>query len=319
MKKLICVLAAIAVAVSQAIVSYADEINPIYASKEIQNDMQNNMYDVSSSYGFLFGTNDVRFDFETAIPVYYPGEYDKEKEYKSFSEVINFSERYAVPVYNSVNGEFLGLAKFGQIPSYDELPQILKDDEDSVEQSLNHAGEWELKSYTYSAYDENLLYRAANNSKTADNIYYVEMEGMDRVGLLYVSADENGALSEEFLDVSRNWDDENLTYVSGGELLEELAYAAEHGYPKVIGGKPPVDNEPVDYGELEEDTEWSTPSEEVPKVPAPAEEETSTEETSEVPVEVAENPKTGNGNFAAVIFAGFSAAAVLFRLRKFTN
>ena len=173
MKKIICILSAIAVIVSLAIVSSAKEINSVYASKSIQNDIQTNMYDVSSSYNFLFGTNNIKFDFSSAIPVYQVGEYNQENDYRFFSDIITFSERYAVPVYNSSSNEFLGFAKFGKIVPYDELPQILKDHDYTANLSLNHAGEWELKSFTSDNYYENLLYQIENNKNPANKVYYV--------------------------------------------------------------------------------------------------------------------------------------------------
>ena len=319
MKKVICILSAIVFMISQAVLSYADDINPVYAPESIQNDMKTNMYDDSSAYNFLFGTKNVRFDFNSAIPVY-SDKYDKETEYSSFSEMIFFTERYAVPVYNSKSNEFLGLARFGKIAPYDELPQVLKDDEYYADLSLHHAGEWELKSFTNTTYYENLLYQIENNNAPADKVYYVEILYLNRYGLLYVSSNENGELTENFLDVSKadSNDGESSVYISGEELLREFDYKEEHTNGDEVTGYSSLafddeleedTDEPIDYKkeELEEDTsENNIPNED------PAEEGSNLS----APVEAVSNPPTGNNGLEAIAFVIFSASICLLYSHK---
>lgn len=314
MKKIICILSAIVFMTSQAVLSYADDINPVYAPESIQNDMKTNMYDDSSAYNFLFGTKNVRFDFNSAIPVY-ACKYDKETDYSSFSEMIFFTERYAVPVYNSKSNEFLGLANFGEIVPYDELHPVLKDDEYYVNQSLQHAGEWEIKSFTNTTYYENLLYQIENNNNPADKVYYVEILYLNRYGLLYVSSNENGELTENFLDVSKadSNDGENSVYISGEELLREFDYRAEHtngdevtGYNNLASDYELEEDtdEPVDHGneDLEEDTSESN---------IPNEDSADEESNLSAPVEAASNPPTGNNELEIIAFVIFSASLCL--------
>ncbi len=323
MKKVICILSAVVFMISQAVLSYADYINPVYAPESIQNDMKTNMYDDSSAYNFLFGTKNVRFDFNSAIPVY-SDKYDKETEYSSFSEMIFFTERYAVPVYNSKSNEFLGLARFGKIVPYDELPQILKDHDYTAELSLHHAGEWELKSFSSDNYYENLLYKIENNNAPADKVYYVEILYLNRYGLLYVSSDENGELTENFLDVSKadSNDGENSVCISGEELLREFDYKAEHtngdevtGYNNLASDYELEEDtdEPIDYGneELEEDTSENN----IPN------EDTADEESNlSAPVEAVSNPPTGNNELEIIIaFVIFSASVCLHRYACFIH
>ena len=242
MKRLFFILSAIALMISQAFISYADENNSIYASNGITNDIQTNMYDDSSSYSFIFGTRNVRIDFNSAIPVYHISKYSQENDYKYFSDIIDFTDRYAIPVYNKDSNKFLGLAKFGKIMTYDELPDILKLDDYTSELSLQHAGEWEIKSFSNDKHYKNLIYQIENNDIPADNVYYVEIENLNRCGLLYVSLNENGELIENFLDVSNanntstysNNVDNNL-YVTGKELLEEIDYVERSANDEIKG------------------------------------------------------------------------------------
>ena len=314
MKKVICILSAIVFMISQAVLSYADDINPVYAPESIQNDMKTNMYDDSSAYNFLFGTKNVRFDFNSAIPVY-SCKYDKETEYSSFSEMIFFTERYAVPVYNSKSNEFLGLARFGKIVPYNELHPVLKDDEYYADLSLQHEGEWELKSFTNTTYYENLLYQIENNNAPADKVYYVEILYLNRYGLLYVSSNENGELTENFLDVSKtdSNDGENNVYISGDELLREFAYEEEHtngdevtGYNNLASYDELEEDtdEPVDYGneDLEEDTSENN---------IPNENRADEESNLSAPVEAVSNPPTGNNELEIIAFVIFSASICL--------
>lgn len=215
MKKLICVLTAAVLMISQAVVSYADNLNPVYAPESVRDDMKTNLYDDSDAYVFLFGTSNVRFDFDSAMPIYAI----KRGSGVYISEMIFFTERYAVPVYDSKSDTFFGFAAFGKIAAYDDLPPILKEHEYSVEQSLNHAGEWELKRFGQTKYQDNLLYCIENTDISADKVYYIEDEAYGNYGLLYVSKSKDGSVSERFLDVSET--DGAPVFYTGEELLNK--------------------------------------------------------------------------------------------------
>lgn len=266
MKKIIAFIAALAAtALLMSFQVYAERDIKMFASARERSSIQANMYDDSAAYGFLFGTADVAFDFEYAMPVYYISGYDKEHIPDSLSDIMIFSERFKVPVYD-LKSNFLGFAEFGQIQATDELAEELRNDPAEMKKSTEHSGEWEIKSFSEGAFDDNLIeiitrdrQLSSDMSHSYDKVYYVELFTLNKSGLLYTS----DSMSEErFFSVSdvyyskmRADYNESDLYFSGSEILSRLISITDNAYGS--GGIWEDGNaDSADYEEIEETVEY---------------------------------------------------------------
>ena len=213
----------------------AENSPQIFAAPSIINEIKNNMYDDTSAYVFLFGSQDVTFDFDSMLPVYYVADCNSPE---SLADNMVFSERYKVPVYD-IKNKFLGFAEFGKILPVNELPAELQNDPSYVKKSTEHEGEWEIKSFSEGGFEDSLfalLNKPCPQSlSSSSNIYYVDIYALDMSGFLYVSdGDEN---SEWFCEVTNNLTE---TYslqekpMSGNDVAEKLIKLID--YAKSIGG-----------------------------------------------------------------------------------
>ncbi|MCD7729909.1 MAG: hypothetical protein LUI05_00215 [Oscillospiraceae bacterium] len=240
-KVIIYILATMITFLSLPTNSYAEESLQMYATSNVKNIIQSNMYDDTPSYMFLFGTENVIFDFDSMLPVYYINDYNRQGTSELLTDIMIFSERYKVPVYNSSNA-FLGFAEFGEIQSLNELSTELQNDPSYIEKCTEHMGEWEIKCFSEGNFENNLINELAktetallDNTVSYNEVFYVDIYPLQKSGLLYV--DKNDIVSEQFCEVTNNQISNysaSETYASGTDILNQIISVID--YAEAVGG-----------------------------------------------------------------------------------
>lgn len=112
MKTKICTALAVAAMISLSAVNvYADENTALIASETAGYSIENNFSEEDIEYyDFLFGTSDVKIEFENAAPYYI---FNNNSQYENISDTYSFSGSYYVPVKSS-GGDFLCYAEYRQ-------------------------------------------------------------------------------------------------------------------------------------------------------------------------------------------------------------
>lgn len=236
MKKILIIFFSVLTTVCFLSANICAENSPqIFAAPSIINEIKNNMYDDTSSYVFLFGSQNVTFDFDSILPVYYVADCDSSE---SLADNMVFSERYKVPVYD-IKNKFLGFAEFGKILPVNELSAELQNDSSYVKKSTEHEGEWEIECFSEGGFEDSLfalLNKPCPQSlSSSSNIYYVDIYPLDTSGLLYVSSEDGN--SEWFCKVTNNLTDTYSSQekpVSGKDVAEKVIKLID--YAKSIGG-----------------------------------------------------------------------------------
>ncbi|MBQ8903768.1 MAG: hypothetical protein IJY73_05685 [Oscillospiraceae bacterium] len=209
--------------------------NSLYAKESIATEIQSKMYaDDESSYSFLFGTNDVTFDFDKAMP-FYVLNYSKSIRAETASDMLEYAGYYIVPVLDK-NNNFIAFAEFKQITDSEGVSDILnqylaqgyeKEYNDLLDKCTNHLGEWEIigastGGYTEEFYEfiksDNTIYEQIMSYKqaylTEDNSGY---------NILFVSENEEKYFSfYKYLNSNSTFSVQNNNiFINGDDLLKE--------------------------------------------------------------------------------------------------
>lgn len=309
-KKFLSAVLGFAAVMAVSVTAYAYEpTGEFYAGESIANDISSNLYGGDlGSYFFLYGTQNVTFDFEKAIP-FYVLDYSKSFEAETAADMLEFTGYYIVPTFDA-NNDLIAFTEFQQIDDVETAlekysPYLSQCDEKKynafLEKCTEHSGEWEIVSTSVGGYNEEFYNFICSDEPAYSEIMSYEQayltEDNSGYNILLISDNEEKYFS--FYNYLKN---ENY-FISGEELLEN----AREQYTEFLnsdgdaaGAEGDVfdvgDNWIAEYPDTDEETEDTSADDIQP-----------TETVKEEPE--APNPKTGHYPVSAVL-AAVSAAAI---------
>ncbi len=255
--------------------------NNLYAKESVAAEIKSKMFaDDSSSYYFLFGTHDVTFDFEKAMP-FYVLNHSKSSRATAAADMLEYAGYYIVPVLDKDNN-FIAFAEFKQITDSEDISEMLKQYSDKeyeneynklLDKYTNHSGEWEIigastggyteQFYKFIKSDNNVYKRVMSYEKaylTEDNSGY---------NILLVSENEEQYFSfyKYLKDTSALSSKNDSFFISGKELLKEAKEQYENYKGADTDSAGTADNTVdlnSDENELAEDLNSDEASEKVP-------------------------------------------------------
>ena len=320
-KKFLSAILGFAAVMAVSVTAYAYEpTDEFYADESIANDISSNLYGGDlGSYGFLYGTQNVTFDFEKAMP-FYVLDYSKSFEAETAADMLIFSGYYIVPTLDE-NNALIAFTEFQQIDDVETALEkyssyLSQCDEKKynafLEKSTEHSGEWEIVGTSLGGYNEELYDFIRSDEPAYSEIMSYEQtyltEDNSGYNILLISDNEEKYFS--FYNYLKN---ENY-FISGEELLEN----AREQYTEFLnsdgdaaGAEGDVfdvgDNWIAEYPDTDEETEDTS---------ADDTQTTETEPTKEEP-EVP-NPQTGHYPTAAVLAAVSAAAIFIIGANKYS-
>ena len=296
-----------------------EPMDEFYADESIANDISSNLYGGDlGSYGFLYGTQNVTFDFEKAMP-FYVLDYSKSFEAETAADMLIFSGYYIVPTLDE-NNDLIAFTEFQQINDVETVSEKYslylsqgneKQYNNILEKSMEHSGEWEIVSTSVGGYNEELYDFIRSDEPAYSEIMSYEQayltEDNSGYNILLISDNE-----EKYFSFYNYLNNENYL-ISGEELLEN----AREQYTEFLnsdgdaaGAEGDVfdvgDNWIAEYPDTDEETEDTAADDIQP-----------TEAVKEKPD--APNPKTGHYPVSAVLAAVSAAAICIIGASKYSG
>ncbi len=174
----------------------ADGNNGLFISESDARDIATNIYDQQAAYPFIFGTENVIFDFEHITPVYEISDTIQGVP-SSLSEITVFADRYMLPA-TDLQGNILGIVTLEQ-----------------------NQGKWEIASFKEGINQTTLAILSGDQNVSLEDskVYYLEIGMLEDAGLLYVSDS-----LESYTSLTAKAD-RLLTFTPSGtsDLLSEIA------------------------------------------------------------------------------------------------
>ena len=309
-KKFLSAVLGFAAVMAVSVTAYAYEpTDEFYADESIANDISSNLYGGDlGSYGFLYGTQNVTFDFEKAMP-FYVLDYSKSFEAETAADMLIFSGYYIVPTLDE-NNALIAFTEFQQIDDVETALEkyssyLSQCDEKKynafLEKSTEHSGEWEIVGTSVGGYNVELYDFIRSDEPAYSEIMSYERAYLteDNIGYNILLVSDNEEKYFSFYNYLKN---ENY-FISGEELLEN----AREQYTEFLNSDGDVAGAEGDDFEVSDNWIVEYPDEETEDTAADDTQTTETEPTKEEP-EVP-NPQTGHYPTAAVL-AAVSAAAI---------
>ena len=319
-KKFLSAVLGFAAVMAVSVTAYAYEpMDEFYADESIANDISSNLYDGDlGSYFFLYGTQNVTFDFEKAMP-FYVLDYSKSFEAETAADMLIFSGYYIVPTLDA-NNDLIAFTEFQQIDDVETISEKYslylsqgneKQYNNILEKSMEHSGEWEIVGTSVGGYNEELYDFICSDEPAYSEIMSYEQayltEDNSGYNILLISDNE-----EKYFSFYNYLNNENYL-ISGEELLEN----AREQYTEFLnsdgdaaGAEGDVfdvgDNWIAEYPDTDEETE-DTAADDIQLTEA-------VKEKTDAP-----NPKTGHYPTAAVLAAVSAAAICIIGASKYSG
>lgn len=310
-KKFLSAVLGVAAVLTVSVTAYAYEpTGEFYASESVVEDISSNLYGGDlGSYGFLFGTQNVTFDFEKAMP-FYILDYSKSFEAETAADMLIFSGYYIVPTLDA-NNDLIAFTEFQQIDDAENASEKLslflspgneKQYNDLLEKCTEHSGEWEIVGTSVGGHNEKFYDFIRSDEPAYSEIMSYEQayltEDNSGYNILLISDNEEKYFS--FYKYLNNDDH----FISGEELLEN----AREEYAEYLNSDGNSAGAEGDVFDTDDNwiAEYPDTDEEPEKEPADNMQtaESKSEEESETP-----NPQTGSVPVSTV-FAAISIAAI---------
>lgn len=319
-KKFLSAVLGFAAVMAASVTAYAYEpTDEFYADESIANDISSNLYGGDlGSYFFLYGTQNVTFDFEKAMP-FYVLDYSKSFEAETAADMLIFSGYYIVPTFDE-NNDLIAFTEFQQIDDVETISEKYslylsqgneKQYNNILEKSMEHSGEWEIVGTSVGGYNEELYDFICSDEPAYSEIMSYEQayltEDNSGYNILLISDNE-----EKYFSFYNYLNNENYL-ISGEELLEN----AREQYTEFLnsdgdaaGAEGDVfdvgDNWIAEYPDTDEETE-DTAADDIQLTEA-------VKEKTDAP-----NPKTGHYPVSAVLAAVSAAAICIIGASKYSG
>lgn len=316
-KKFLSAVLGFAAVMAVSVTAYAYEpMDEFYADESIANDISSNLYDGDlGSYFFLYGTQNVTFDFEKAMPFYFLA-YSKSFEAETAADMLIFSGYYIVPTLDA-NNDLIAFTEFQQIEDVNTALEkyssyLSQCDEKKynafLEKSTEHSGEWEIVGTSVGGYNEELYDFIRSDEPAYSEIMSYEQayltEDNSGYNILLISDNE-----EKYFSFYNYLNNENYL-ISGEELLEN----AREQYTEFLNSDGDAAGAEGDDFEVSDNWIVEYPDEETEDTAA--DDIQPTEAIKEEPD--APNPKTGHYPTAAVLAAVSAAAICIIGTNKYS-
>lgn len=311
-KKFLSAVLGFAAVMAVSVTAYAYEpTGEFYADESIANDISSNLYGGDlGSYFFLYGTQNVTFDFEKAMPFYFLA-YSKSFEAETAADMLKFSGYYIVPTLDE-NNDLIAFTEFQQIEDVETALEkyssyLSQCDEKKynafLEKRKKHSGEWEIVSTSVGGYNEEFYNFIRSDEPAYSEIMSYEQAYLteDNIGYNILLISDNEEKYFSFYNYLKN---ENY-FISGEELLEN----AREQYTEFLNSDGDVAGAEGDDFEVSDNWIVEYPDEETEDTTADDTQPTETETEAVKEEPEAPNPKTGHYPTAAVL-AAVSAAAI---------
>lgn len=319
--------------------------NGLYAKESIATEIQSKMFaEDESSYSFLFGTNDVTFEFDRAMP-FYVLNYSESIHATTAADMLEYADYYIVPVLDK-NKKFIAFAEFKQIAVSERVSEILKlyseqgyekEYNDLLDKCTNHLGEWEIIGSSTGGYTEEFYEFIKSDNTTYKQVMSYEQayltEDNSGYNILLISENEEQYFSfYKYLNSNSTFSVQNNNiFISGNELLKEAqkqyeSYVKTEENASGTAGDNVTDDFPGEEEVVFSEKEKLDTNEFEVEVPAEEQNETPANNKDSIPegvltdgrefIEV-ENPKTGSSNiFTAIIAVGTIGISLFFIGKK---
>lgn len=313
-KKFLSAVLGFAAVMAVSVTAYAYEpMDEFYADESIANDISSNLYGGDlGSYFFLYGTQNVTFDFEKAMPFYFLA-YSKSFEAETAADMLRFSGYYIVPTLDA-NNDLIAFTEFQQIDDVETASEKYslylsqgneKQYNNILKKSTEHSGEWEITGTSVGGYNEEFYNFICSDEPAYSEIMSYEQAYLteDNIGYNILLISDNEEKYFSFYNYLKN---ENY-FISGEELLEN----AREQYTEFLNSDGDVAGAEGDGADFEVSDNWIVeyPDEETEDTAADDTKPTETETVTVKEEPEAPNPKTGHYPVSAVL-AAVSAAAI---------
>ncbi len=313
-KKFLSAVLGFAAVMAVSVTAYAYEpTGEFYADESIANDISSNLYGGDlGSYFFLYGTQNVTFDFEKAMPFYFLA-YSKSFEAETAADMLRFSGYYIVPTLDA-NNDLIAFTEFQQIDDVETASEKYslylsqgneKQYNNILKKSTEHSGEWEITGTSAGGYNEEFYNFICSDEPAYSEIMSYEQAYLteDNIGYNILLISDNEEKYFSFYNYLKN---ENY-FISGEELLEN----AREQYTEFLNSDGDVAGAEGDGADFEVSDNWIVeyPDEETEDTAADDTKPTETETVTVKEEPEAPNPKTGHYPVSAVL-AAVSAAAI---------
>lgn len=323
-KKFLSAVLGFAAVMAVSVTAYAYEpTGEFYAGESIANDISSNLYGGDlGSYFFLYGTQNVTFDFEKAIP-FYVLDYSKSFEAETAADMLEFTGYYIVPTFDE-NNDLIAFTEFQQIDDVETAlekysPYLSQCDEKKynafLEKCTEHSGEWEIVSTSVGGYNEEFYNFICSDEPAYSEIMSYEQAYLteDNIGYNILLFSDNEEKYFSFYNYLKN---ENY-FISGEELLEN----AREQYTEFLNSDGDAAGAEGDGADFEVSNNWIVeyPDEETEDTAADDTKPTETETVTVKEEPEAPNPKTGHYPVSAVLAAVSAAAICVIGANKYSG
>lgn len=233
-KRVICIIASLAIMINFSLVTSAQESSytSLFVSESKANELQYNMYeDDKGDYYYLYGTDNIIFDFNHAMPNYVL-DYSKAADAIHASDMLKFTDCYIVPTINTDN-RFIAFTEFKQIPDIQYANAVLQQYSEPEYKEIynelkskytNHEGEWEIVGtfqdgdtedfYSFiTSNDNDILTCQQSYLISDDNGYNILLASGDKE--MYFSFNKYNTQSTAYSS-----DTNNGTFIDGNDLID---------------------------------------------------------------------------------------------------